>query len=129
MALVSLWLALSSLVLALVMVIHRPSFNDVMVVVFRGVRELMINIAKHARTKRAAVSVSREGQNIKVVVEDRGTGFKQNKKTNHAFTKGYGLFSIRERVEFFGGSLDVTSTPRHGTRVTLTAPLTLEKPE
>ncbi len=61
---------------------------------------------------------------IKIVIEDDGVGF-DFLKAHFSVDKlsGFGLFSIRERMEHFGGNLDVKSKPGQGAFVTLTMPL------
>jgi signal transduction histidine kinase len=53
-----------------------------------------------------------------VVVEDRGVGFDAELEP-----RGFGLFSIRERMRHLGGEFEIAAAPGDGTRVTLTAPL------
>jgi len=61
--------------------------------------------------------------NINIVIKDDGVGF------DHSWnrTSGFGLFNIRERVKYFGGSLKVKSVPGQGTQVTLSMPSRLKK--
>jgi len=93
-------------------------------VLFRAVRELLINIAKHARTDRAAVSIRREGKTVGIAVADQGRGFDASAfGDGFSRTGGFGLFSIKERLGHLGGRLLIESSPGRGTRVTLTAPL------
>ena len=63
-----------------------------------------------------------------VSVEDDGVGFNPAETTSAATrTGGFGLFSIRERLEQVGGRLQIKSKPGHGTKVTIIAPLKGEK--
>jgi signal transduction histidine kinase len=41
--------------------------------------------------------------------------------------KGFGLFSIKERLDQLGGHFKMESTPHHGTRMTIEAPLKLQE--
>jgi len=102
----------------------KPLSDDVRVLLFQAVRELLANVVRHAQAKTAEVSVAKEGDQILVDVKDDGIGFEpaeiglamdQDKK--------FGLFSIRERLESLGGAMKVASRRDHGTRVTLSAPL------
>jgi len=85
---------------------------------FRALRELLFNVHKHARTDKARVRFSQEDGFLKVVVEDEGVGFDSMEGAS-----GYGLLSIRERLNHLGGSLEIESVPGEGTRVCMTAPL------
>jgi signal transduction histidine kinase len=94
--------------------------NDVRIVLFRTVRELLFNIVKHADAKNVTVTTRRDGKNIRIHVADDGVGFDSS---NIEKRSGFGLFSIRERLDFLGGNLEIESKPGQGTRVTLAAPL------
>jgi len=98
--------------------------DDVQVLLFQAVRELLVNVAKHSNASRGTVSVSREGDSVRIDVKDDGVGFDTSTVDPSASENaGFGLFSIRERLEPLGGSLEVSSTPGEGSTVTLFAPL------
>jgi PAS domain S-box-containing protein len=101
-----------------------PMTDELKVLLFRSVRELMINIVKHAQARHAQVSISRNGAEVRILVEDDGVGMdpaKLNPQSRGA--GGFGLFSIRERLHYLGGWLEVESQPSQGTVVTLGVPL------
>jgi PAS domain S-box-containing protein len=99
----------------------KPLDNDIRIVLFRTVQELLFNVAKHANAKKASVTTQRNGNNINIKISDDGIGFESSKFKG---TKsGFGLFSIRERLDFLGGKLKIESKPEQGTRITLEAPL------
>lgn len=59
---------------------------------------------------------------------DDGVGAQGEKAWSPAaVSQGFGLFSIRERIIYFGGRLDIDSRPGEGTRVTLTLPMDYQK--
>jgi PAS domain S-box-containing protein len=102
----------------------KPLDNEVQGVLFRSLGELLINVVKHARTRRAEVSIRRSGHTIRITVKDNGAGFNPSEiKGQNDKTGAFGLFSIRERLNHFGGYLDIRSEPGRGTRATLVAPL------
>lgn len=97
------------------------------VLLYQAVRELLINVAKHAEAHEADVSISRDGKKIRIEVSDDGIGCDNSEIDLHTDIEGgFGLFSIRERLEPIGGRLKIQSEPGNGTRVTLTAPLKTE---
>jgi len=105
---------------------HKPLADEVRVLLFRVGRELFINIAKHARARNVRLAVRRAGHEIQIEVEDDGVGFNIAEITPRADgTTGFGLFSIRDRLKYIGGRLEVNSAPGCGTRVLVAAPLTL----
>jgi len=90
-------------------------------IVFRAVRELLINVSKHARVGRASVDASRSNDRLIVRVADTGIGFDPALVLGAA-TPGFGLLSVRERLSFIGGDAEIRSVPGDGTTVTLMAP-------
>ena len=102
----------------------KPLDNNVRVLLFQAVRELLVNIAKHAHARNVTVSTRMVGGEIQVNVEDDGVGFDVSLAGSHGYkTGGFGLFSIRERLGHIGGHLNVESKRGVGTRVTLVAPI------
>ena len=105
----------------------KPMHNDVQVLLFQAVRELLINVAKHANAKNVIVSTRRADNQIEVSVEDDGIGFDTLQvRSPHYGTDGFGLFNIRERLGHIGGHFELESKHKHGTRVTLAAPIDLQ---
>lgn len=93
--------------------------EQVSVLLFRAARELLINVAKHARAARVVVRVARDGDHLRISVEDDGVAF----DTTAVGKRGIGLYGIRERLSHLGGSMRIESRPEAGTKVTLCAPL------
>lgn len=92
-------------------------------VLFQIVRELLFNVVKHAETDTATIALSREDDELAIVVTDDGRGFDASMVGTGATELGMGLASIRERVELLGGEMSVESSPGAGTRVTVRAPI------
>jgi len=102
----------------------KPLVEQAKVALFRAVRELLMNVVKHAAAKHAEVAVERNGSTMIVRVSDDGIGFVVPTGGFHASKEGgFGLFSIQERLARLGCSMIVRSTPGAGTSVTLEAPL------
>ena len=100
--------------------------NDISSLLYRAVRELLINVTKHAKADEVQVSIQKWSEQIKISVEDNGGGFDTSQlKPVSKQAKGFGLFSLRERLGYQGGKLDIESNVGRGTRVTITAPLTM----
>jgi signal transduction histidine kinase len=99
--------------------------EEVTVLLFRTVRELLINVVKHAQAHSVRVSIRKDDSGIRIEVEDDGVGFDTSQiDFGRASDKGgFGFFSIRERLNFLGGNFQVESEPGQGTRAVLTAPL------
>ncbi len=102
----------------------KPLTEDIAAFCFRAVQELLVNAVKHARARKIEVSTGRNRDRIRITVADDGIGFDTSGGISRKGRKGgFGLFSIKERLQYLGGSLEVDSKPGQGTRVTLSAPL------
>ena len=104
---------------------HRKKLDDdIRVLLFRNVRELLINVVKHAQANKVKVSIRKVKDNIRVSVEDDGVGFDPVEVASMATKRAeFGLFSIRERLEQLGGLIEIDSKPGRGSKITMTAPL------
>ena len=107
----------------------KPLNEATRVTLYKAVRELLINIVKHAGAESFSVSVGRDRQSIRIQVEDDGVGFDMPEEGFHMSKKGgFGLFNIGDRLSYLSGTFEFESQPGHGTRVTLIAPLDIESP-
>lgn len=97
--------------------------DEVRVLLFQTVRELLFNVHKHAGTDRAVVRLSRSGGDLVIHVVDEGRGFDPAGLADGAGRRGIGLYSFRERLQLVGGRLEVDSRPNGGTRVEIRTPL------
>ena len=103
----------------------KPLTDQMKTLLYRSVRELLVNAAKHARASRVHVTVERVDDDIRIAVEDNGIGFDTSRLQDHSphRTAGFGLFSIRERLTHMGGGMYIQSDHEKGTKVVLWAPL------
>jgi PAS domain S-box-containing protein len=101
----------------------KPLSEEVRSTLFQAVRELLVNTAKHAQTKKAAISFAKSGNNLILQVSDAGVGFDLKKvavgKENRS---GFGLFNIKQRIGHLGGQFTIESEPGKGTSATLVVP-------
>jgi signal transduction histidine kinase len=98
--------------------------EDVKVSIFQAVRELLFNIVKHANVRQASVDLLiSEDETLVVTVRDEGVGFDPEAQSERDPGSGFGLFSLRERLEMVGGSLELTSRINGGVTAIIKAPL------
>jgi signal transduction histidine kinase len=91
--------------------------------IFYVVRELLINIAKHAEAKQARLIFRSNTHRLLIQVIDDGQGFEASRFSPlDPASGGFGLLSIRERLSSVGGSMYIDSHPGGGTNITLTLP-------
>jgi CheY-like chemotaxis protein len=105
----------------------KPLGEDYRVLLFRAVQELLHNVVKHAKATNVKVFLQREGTQVRIEVEDDGVGFVVSERGRRdGMREGFGLFSVGERLQHFGGSFQVFSQPGRGVRAVLFAPLQVE---
>ncbi|MCX5795982.1 MAG: histidine kinase [Elusimicrobia bacterium] len=95
---------------------------DLALTVFRIAQEALHNVGKHSRATRVAVSLSRTGRALKLVVSDNGRGCSGARLRMEGRRRG-GLVNIRERAASIGGTADFDSKVGQGTRLVVRAPL------
>jgi signal transduction histidine kinase len=88
--------------------------------VIRVIQEALTNVRKHSGASSAVVRISNGGETVAIVVEDDGRGF--DLAGTLLGRDGYGLHTMRERMELIGGSLAIESAPGSGTRVVASIP-------
>jgi len=96
--------------------------QDMEVMIFQVVKELVQNIVKHSRARNASIRVVEEKDAIRAVVTDDGLGFETGHIGIVRSEGGFGLFSIRERVKSYGGRIHIKSEPGRGSEVTVKLP-------
>ena len=96
--------------------------DDVRAVLFRNTRELLTNVVKHAQANTVTVHIVSTGEALRITIEDDGAGM-DSENVDDASGRGFGLFSIRERMLDLGGSLEIESARGKGAKATLVMPL------
>ncbi|MEI6218624.1 MAG: ATP-binding protein, partial [bacterium] len=98
--------------------------NSVSVLLFQSARELLTNVVKHAAANRVSISLQSSRGRIVMRIVDNGKGMEPNTASKAIGAKNsFGLFSLRERMNHVGGTLEINSKPGDGTEVKLTAPM------
>jgi PAS domain S-box-containing protein len=90
------------------------------ILLFQSVRELLMNVVKHAGSQRATLNIRLERDCLLLLVRDEGQGFDVTQELTGTH---FGLFSIRERMQGIGGDCEVSSVPQRGTTARLSLPL------
>ncbi|MBX3001567.1 MAG: hypothetical protein KF893_23800, partial [Caldilineaceae bacterium] len=96
--------------------------EDVRVLLFQIVRELLFNVVKHAGVSEAFIALSRADHHIHIEVTDQGSGFDVAAVLGDA-VQSHGLLHTRHRLELIGGNMRVESKIGGGTRIILNCPL------
>jgi signal transduction histidine kinase len=100
---------------------------DLRVLVFKVIRELLRNVVKHSGVQFASVTVTRGPDELRAVVEDRGSGFEWQLSLFEPRAHGFGLWSVADRVRDAAGEMTVDTGPGRGCRVTVVFPLAAKR--
>jgi signal transduction histidine kinase len=101
----------------------RSLDKEINILLFNAVRELLTNVAKHARADNVKISLQSAQAGVRFCVEDNGIGFNAPETGLPASkSNSFGLFSIKERLNYVSGKLDIKTAPGKGTRITLHIP-------
>jgi signal transduction histidine kinase len=94
----------------------KQADDEARYILFRIVRELLMNIVKHARASQVKICLARDENIMHISVEDNGVGFDAEKGVVR--DSGFGLFMIRERLKRLGGYFEIDTRSGSGTKVT-----------
>jgi signal transduction histidine kinase/CheY-like chemotaxis protein len=97
--------------------------EEVLTVTYQAIHELLFNVLKHAQTKQAIVLLKRVAGCLEAVVMDEGAGFEPGSRPLGPDEGGFGILSIRERIEPVEGRFEITSHVGVGTCAKLIVPL------
>jgi PAS domain S-box-containing protein len=94
---------------------------------FRIFQECLTNVIRHAQATSVRVDLCQEEESILLIVEDDGIGFFEPGFSN---TLGsLGLLGMKERAQFCGGDVQISSSPGNGTKVTVRVPVDIPRAE
>jgi signal transduction histidine kinase len=94
--------------------------DDQKLMIFRILQEQTNNIIKYANAKNVLITLKEENSKIYLSITDDGKGFDASVQS-----KGIGFINIYNRVDAFGGDMDIISSPGNGCSLRINFPLTL----
>ena len=94
--------------------------KEIGLTIYRIIQEGLRNIAKHAETEEAHVSLIGHNNSISLIVKDAGKGFNP---TDPQTKQGLGLISMEERIRLLNGELSIQSSIDQGTVIEARVPL------
>jgi signal transduction histidine kinase/ActR/RegA family two-component response regulator len=101
--------------------------DNLKIMLFESARELLFNAVKYADAGAAELELKYEDNQILISIKDKGKGFDINQiERKTSSTKGFGIFSIRERLKLINGQLNITSIPGEGTNIEMIIPVEME---
>lgn len=96
--------------------------KEITIFVYRIVNELLQNVLKHAHASEIVLEIAEKRNKYLISVKDNGVGFKKDKLSKKDKPDGFGLVSIKERLESFKGHMYIKSEPGVGTCATIEIP-------
>lgn len=97
--------------------------KEILIFIYRIVNELIMNVIKHANATELVLEISKSAKYYSISVRDNGVGFVSSKKIITENSGGFGLLSIKERIENFRGHFYLSSEPGKGTLAKIEIPL------
>jgi PAS domain S-box-containing protein len=102
---------------------YEPIGEAMEILLYRSVRELLINVVKHANASMAEILLEGIDNRLYITVEDDGDGFDVSVlDVQSRGPRGFGIWSIREQLKHVGGQFEIESGAGEGTKVTLIVP-------
>ena len=92
------------------------------IAIYRIVQEALHNVAKHAGATTVTIDLKRDRELVKLIVEDDGMGMLPKVKPSR---QTFGIAGMRERMANVGGKMKMTSARGRGTRIEVSAPVTI----
>jgi signal transduction histidine kinase len=96
------------------------------ITLLRIAQEALTNVARHAKTEEAKISLDRTDYAVHLTVQDGGIGMNGYESKTHP--QSHGLKIMRERAEAFGGNVTIKSAPGEGTTVDAVLPIEEQGP-
>jgi signal transduction histidine kinase len=91
---------------------------------FRFIQGAVGNIAQHSKAKKATILLEYRPEEFTITITDNGQGFDVSEITDvEESGRGRGLFSMRERIGFLGGTSGIESEIGKGTTVWAMVPI------
>ena len=94
----------------------------VRVTLFQAVRELLLNVVKHAAAQHVLITINKDPGTLILIIEDDGAGFSLPRDFV-VHSNSFGLFNTQQRIKFHGGQMHIDTSEGCGTRVFITMPL------
>jgi len=101
--------------------------DNMRMLLFQSVNELLFNVVKHAGTSKAKVTLERDDQYGRITVSDTGKGFDVNKVMSNSNT-AHGLLVIQDRLSLMGYHMEIISEPGKGVQITIKGPVRASAP-
>jgi len=96
--------------------------EEIKIIIYRSIVELLNNIIKYSHATKAVITINEFKNHGKITIRDNGRGFNSDNTQVLTKSKKFGLFSIKERIEYIGGEFKIESKMKVGTTATIKIP-------
>jgi signal transduction histidine kinase len=97
--------------------------EDLQITLFKSTQEILTNAVKHSGADKIVIKTSGTENEIRIEISDNGRGFDPvNLNNENPNNDKFGLFNIKERLDYLGGQVKIKSAINEGTQVMLSAP-------
>lgn len=97
--------------------------DDLKTILYRVLQEALNNVGKHSKANQVDIRCFRYRGWVKLIIKDNGVGFNSDEIIQHSnVLEGYGIHSMKERVEICKGRFHIESMPGKGTIIFATVP-------
>jgi len=98
--------------------------RDLRSMLYRVIRELLLNIIKHAKASKVDVRLIRQVGGVDITVTDDGVGFSLDElDIEKNKNSGFGLFNVQEKLSYINGKIDIKRGKTHGSEARVFVPL------
>lgn len=94
--------------------------ESVKIVLFRIVQESLNNVVKHAKARKVKINFSKRAENIILVIEDDGIGYKEEKSRD---ADKLGILGMKENISYIGGTINIEGKAGKGTKIKVVCPI------
>lgn len=101
---------------------------EVEVCIYRIVQEALSNVARHSGARTCTVRISRQAYELRLTVDDDGTGIPAAAVAKGDVQRGLGLIGMRERAQALSGRFVIENREEGGARLTVTVPVPVPEP-
>lgn len=106
----------------------KPLEDKIALFIYKAARELLVNALKHARASRIWIYLQQVEDKFRVEIKDDGIGFNPENLHPEKGNSGFGLFNIKDRLNFYNGKMLIDSQPGNGSRFVIEVPLKNVRP-
>ncbi len=96
---------------------------EISTAIFRIFQEILTNVTRHSNATRVSINLKQAEDSIELQVDDNGRGITEEELND---PKSFGIIGMKERAQYWNGSIDIIGKPRNGTTIIARFPIISE---